>query len=1291
MRFSQLNRTHTHVFISALLLGFYLLFEASVMVFTPKQFDAATIAQNSLQESEKEFREFEDELVVKTLSLTQQVQDKIRSGSKKEEIYQLLKRFGFWSAEIYKNNQLWLWSGFSNIDTTLIPGQNTTAETFIFKRNNTTFLGCKTNFAVPDSAAGNSLSFNIITKRRLIQENLLPFAENFEQNPAKAIGLSTPYEVNFTFFEALPKGNLAKETLRINGSDSVGVATINLGLVDSVEQNVSQSVTFWRTLFIIVIGIYLIALFLIYTGHFHSPLLVLLRVSFIASLWFLVFHFEISYRLPEVLNLNFSIQKWGILINYVTNTIFLGLLFFSFFPFFKSENKFTSNSSLSFLSLFFFTGFLFGSLFSIFINETRSLILSSDIQILDLEIYPSLTTIFFYGISFLFLSSILLLFRNFFKKGCTHSTYLVPLVTTTAGMVFFVFIYFFFISDFSIAILFSFILASLLILSPTLYYNGKYLAFELTKPQAFLFYCSISILVIHIISFQGFKERQYNTMLNLTQSFSSESKISTREITDRILRNLESTFDGITPDDLQNRQLFIQNTLLEQLSNILQPEWSDFSVDIQIITPQGEEIAQYSTNLDSPNWTRVFNLAFLEIPYVQEQVRKSTNRPILRSKPSAESASKYTEFQRGWIPIYRPDSDEERIAWILCTVYKERPEYDKPIRAVLTALSEQNWQNTYYLYEFENGSILRSSVRGIPVRLPEFGRVPEDISSTLTYENPDHNTIRQVDDQKIREFYILSDSTKVIKVASSFPDFNNHIFSFFRFFFVILIPCILFSWIAKTAGISNWSIFGHSRRFQQRLLDRFIYASILCLVGLILITYHAISSQNDQLIRNELIRELDTLSEILMENFLQAEPDQTVASLEQLTSPLDVDATLYSPVEISESTTPQIYQQHLLPAIIPWDVLNDFTTKAKEQVTKKSMLGSQGLLIGYQPIYDREQQLAGILSIPTFLRSPKYNRQILSTTSLLLALYVVVFGIFIAGASLISRQLTQPLNSLQEGLKKISTGDLETILPVESKDEIGALTRAYNEMVFKLKYLQEELARAEREAAWKEMAQQVAHEIKNPLTPMKLNLQHLERQMQNTGKSLEALKPDISKITGNIIEQIESLSKIASDFARFAKPVQESFTELNLNNLVSEVEELFSHTGQIEICFEKEESAIFVSGVKNDLKRVLINLIKNAIEAIPQKGNVTIKTYSKDEKAKVEIVDNGTGITIDDQQKIFVPNFSTKSSGTGLGLAICKKIIEAHGGEISFETMNGEGTKFTFYLPKLSENSRVAG
>jgi len=275
------------------------------------------------------------------------------------------------------------------------------------------------------------------------------------------------------------------------------------------------------------------------------------------------------------------------------------------------------------------------------------------------------------------------------------------------------------------------------------------------------------------------------------------------------------------------------------------------------------------------------------------------------------------------------------------------------------------------------------------------------------------------------------------------------------------------------------------------------------------------------------------------------------------------------------------------------------------------------------------------------------------------------------------------MQCLRKGLKKISGGNLETTLPVKSQDEIGSLINAYNIMVYRLKDLQTDLAEAEREAAWKEMAQQVAHEIKNPLTPMKLNLQHLERQISHSDADLSTLKPKIRSLTANIIEQIESLNKIASDFSKFAKPVEQEFEPIEINELVSQIGDLYGSERDIQLQTSIYEQELWVQGVKDELRRVMINLVKNAREAMPNGGRIHLITLydRKKELVTISVSDTGEGIDEDSREKIFIPNFSTKSSGTGLGLAIAKKIITEHGGQITFQSTVNEGSTFSIILP----------
>ncbi|MDX1667345.1 MAG: HAMP domain-containing sensor histidine kinase, partial [Saprospiraceae bacterium] len=370
------------------------------------------------------------------------------------------------------------------------------------------------------------------------------------------------------------------------------------------------------------------------------------------------------------------------------------------------------------------------------------------------------------------------------------------------------------------------------------------------------------------------------------------------------------------------------------------------------------------------------------------------------------------------------------------------------------------------------------------------------------------------------------------------------------------------------------------------------------------------------------------------------------------------------------------------PTTLPFEVYSNLYLRQRREAINTVNLASQNLLIGYRSLLSPDDKPVAAIAIPTFIQSPKYDRQLLETTSYLIIFYLFTFGVFVLATTFISKQLTRPLRSIQKGLSKISEGELDTTIPVKSDDEIGSLARAYNEMVKRLREAREELAVVEREAAWKEMAQQVAHEIKNPLTPMKLNVQHLDRQLSGNSQELEELKANIKKITGNLIEQIQTLNTIASDFSKFSKPVGEEFEKVNVNTIMESVADLYRHDDQIEIRTNLTEYPIYVKGVEDELKRVFINLVKNSFESMPDEGGtIKLKSYINNGSAFFEVDDDGSGISEEDKSKIFVPNFSTKSSGTGLGLAICKKIVEAHEGTITFASIEGNGTTFIIKMP----------
>ena len=325
------------------------------------------------------------------------------------------------------------------------------------------------------------------------------------------------------------------------------------------------------------------------------------------------------------------------------------------------------------------------------------------------------------------------------------------------------------------------------------------------------------------------------------------------------------------------------------------------------------------------------------------------------------------------------------------------------------------------------------------------------------------------------------------------------------------------------------------------------------------------------------------------------------------------------------------------------------------------------------------------MGIPYYARQRELTSDVTDFMSTLLNVYV--FLLLIAGglAIVIANSITKALQDLRENLGGLQLGGNQRLV-YKRKDEIGDLVDAYNSAVKQIEESSRLLAQSERDSAWREMAKQVAHEIKNPLTPMKLSIQYLLHAYQSNPDNAEPLLKRVSK---TLIEQIESLAQIATEFSNFAKMPKAENSQFSINDLSASVHHLFKNERpDMEIAISLPDKDFEVYADRNHLTRVLNNLFKNAIQAIPdeRKGFIELKLYQENEKAIIRVKDNGSGIPPEIQKKVFTPNFSTKNSGTGLGLAICKSIIESFSGNIFFETEENKGTTFFVELPLIKMN-----
>ena len=242
------------------------------------------------------------------------------------------------------------------------------------------------------------------------------------------------------------------------------------------------------------------------------------------------------------------------------------------------------------------------------------------------------------------------------------------------------------------------------------------------------------------------------------------------------------------------------------------------------------------------------------------------------------------------------------------------------------------------------------------------------------------------------------------------------------------------------------------------------------------------------------------------------------------------------------------------------------------------------------------------------------------------------------------------------------------------------MVKEYNKMVEKLGEGATALAKSEREGAWREMARQVAHEIKNPLTPMKLSIQYLQKAIDNNHPNVKELSESVAR---TLVEQIDHLSKIAADFSQFAN-IGNVYVELfDLHDVIGSLKDLYKPNPNVEIEWKPVTDKVMLSADKTQMNRLFTNLFANAVEACDGIRICKIEVLEEQENGtiRISIKDNGEGIEPAMQSKIFIPNFTTKSSGTGLGLAMCKGIVEQAKGKIWFETEKGNGTTFHVELP----------
>jgi two-component system nitrogen regulation sensor histidine kinase NtrY len=524
--------------------------------------------------------------------------------------------------------------------------------------------------------------------------------------------------------------------------------------------------------------------------------------------------------------------------------------------------------------------------------------------------------------------------------------------------------------------------------------------------------------------------------------------------------------------------------------------------------------------------------------------------------------------------------------------------------------------------------------------------------------------------------------------------------SFFFLVFIIFSAALyILIWVVKNID-ESWSGWFNINRSLMINANKILYKTriqfsiILSVVATLLIvgwtTYFYISSeyrkQQDEFMREKIRKVQVSYEKQIAETGVPPISDESIAVFNQFA---DINASYLNLYDVKGnliySSLPKIFDYGIIGRKMgPKAFIYLSNLQRSEYLNPSEKIGDFTYSSAYAPIRNTENRTVAYIGLPYYGNETDYQSKIGLFVNTLINIYALVFvGIGIL-AVFLANQITGPLTFIQESIRKTKLGQINKPIVWSRHDEIGSLIKEYNKMISALEDSARKLARSEREHAWREMAKQIAHEIKNPLTPLKLGVQLLEKSWKENDPNFDKKFERFSK---SFIEQIDSLATIASEFSSFAKMPDTKLEKLNVLPILEECRRINGTASKTEIHIHNEViGEVLIMGDKGQLLKIFNNLFENSIEAGNGEDITVIDASVRTSKAFliIEVSDNAMGIDESVQDKIFVPNFTTKSSGTGLGLAFVKQAVENAGGTVYYNSVENVGTTFFLSFPRVS-------
>ncbi|HTP13973.1 MAG TPA: HAMP domain-containing protein, partial [Bacteroidota bacterium] len=431
---------------------------------------------------------------------------------------------------------------------------------------------------------------------------------------------------------------------------------------------------------------------------------------------------------------------------------------------------------------------------------------------------------------------------------------------------------------------------------------------------------------------------------------------------------------------------------------------------------------------------------------------------------------------------------------------------------------------------------------------------------------------------------------KVVEVGLESIDYQWHIFNFLKLLAAAIVALMFVALYYSYRSVAAVRAFRLT--FRTKLLAAFL---LLGFVPLILLSYYNrtfTAESFSESLRKSLATNLDLISQRILvavtdeEDYLKGINNDFA---ESVSSDLGVDFTVYRRTEVQANSRPELYEASILDSRLPGSVFADVVLLGKQFVIRDEIIGAVRYAVGYKPLY-LQGNFAGVLAVPAPYRQRDIEEDLARRNSYYVAVYAIIIVIIMLVGWGVAHELSTPVRQLTLAAREVGKGNLDVSVEPRSSDEIGELVRSFDQMVREIQASRANLASAERKLAWTEMAKQVAHEIKNPLTPMKLSIQHLRHAFKDKAKDLPEI---VDSTTQTIVEQIDALSRIATEFSHFARLPEKRFERIDINQAVRDCVELFGNIKGIEIRTKFDDHDCHLIADRDELRRVFINILRN--------------------------------------------------------------------------------------------------